>query len=67
MICPIKNLGHLINPKANQIYSTECTKDCAWWNPKANFNIDTKQVKGECCILTLSNLRISGLINTHPA
>ena len=39
---------------------------CAWWDSKANFNSETKQFEGQCCILTLSRLKVSGGINTHP-
>jgi len=38
---------------------------CAWWNSKGNFNPDTKQFEGECCIKTLAQLKISGGVNTH--
>jgi hypothetical protein len=63
MICPIRELGFLEN-------DCEETKDClesecAWWNNRANFNPKTKQFEGQCCILTLSRLKISGGVNTH--
>jgi len=44
----------------------ECAyNDCAWWDSKANFNPETKQYEGQCCILTLSRLKVSGLVTTH--
>ena len=67
LICPIKNLGHLINPTAERLYTDECNSCCAWWDSKANFNPKTKQFEGQCCILTLSRLKISGIISTHPS
>jgi hypothetical protein len=64
MICPIRELGFIED-------DCEETKDCleaecAWWNQDVNFNRETKKFTGECCIKTLSNLKISGGINTHP-
>ena len=56
MICPLKNLAHLINPNANRIYDEDCNPECAWWDGK----------KGQCCIKTLSNLKITGGVNIHP-
>jgi len=48
-------------------YFGNCIEDdCHWWDSKANFNPKTKQFEGQCCILTLSRLKISGGINTHP-
>ena len=61
MICPLQPR------ESNEGGLNECDKEhCAWWNPKVNFNSKTKQFEGECCIKTLSNLKISGGINTHP-
>jgi hypothetical protein len=46
--------------------SQDCIgENCAWWDSKANFNPETKQFEGQCCILTLSRLKITGGINTH--
>ncbi len=36
-------------------YGFECSPNCAWWDYD----------KGQCCILTLSQLKISGGVNTH--
>ena len=55
MICPIKNHAHLINPNANKIYTAECNKECALWD----------EVKQQCCLKTLSQLKVSGGIDTH--
>ena len=65
MICPIKNLGHLINQKAKRIYSDECNTECAWWDSKATYDFESKQYRGQCCILALAQLKISGRINTY--
>ena len=54
-ICPIKNLGHLINPRANKIYSDKCSQDCPWWDSEANWNYKTKEFEGQCCILSLAH------------
>ena len=68
MICPLM----IIVPFANLINSKKypkpnCIKEeCAWWDSKANYNFETKQFEGQCCILTLSRLKIAGGINTHP-
>ena len=40
--------------------------ECQWWDSKASFNSETKEFEGQCCILTLARLKISGGINTHP-
>jgi hypothetical protein len=40
---------------------------CAWWNPKGNFNPEIKKYDGECCIKTLSKLKLNGIINTHQS
>ena len=68
MICPlmVKPVG-LDRDGNNILYGEECCQSkCAWWDSKANFNPETKQFEGRCCILTLSRLKISGLITTHP-
>ena len=58
MICPLK-------PHAYDPYT--CDKEqCAWWDSKANLNPETKQFEGQCCILTLAQLKIKGGISTHP-
>ena len=60
MICPLKFNSAINGPCfCEQI-------ECQWWDSKANFNPETKQFEGQCCILTLSRLKISGGINTHP-
>ena len=68
MICPlmVKSVGK--DRDSNDIlYGEECCQsNCSWWDSKANFNPETKQYKGQCCIFTLSRLKISGGINTHP-
>jgi len=62
MICPMK-----VSVNQDRGYlEYECVYDCAWWDSKANFNPETKQFEGQCCILTLSRLKISGGISTHP-
>jgi len=64
MICPIRELGYIPDDCEE---TKECLEDeCAWWDSKANFNPETKQFEGQCCILTLSRLKVSGLITTHP-
>jgi len=64
MICPLKE--ELYDDTKKCVCGGECGREaCAWWNPKENFNPETKQYEGECCIKTLSNLQISGGINTH--
>jgi len=68
MICPLKcsvplrdNLGNWLGKS-----EWECEySSCAWWDSKANFNHETKQFEGQCCILTLAQLKISGGVNTH--
>jgi len=69
MICPIRidyvqTVGDN-NDTQDYRYQACVTTDCAWWNSKANYNPETKQFEGECCIKTLSNLKISGGVNTH--
>ena len=60
MICPLKLSSSLLKNR-------QCDKEsCQWWDSKANFNSETKQFEGQCCILTLSRLKVSGGINTHP-
>jgi len=64
MICPLKREScdeHDGYPDLNCLEGL-----CAWWNPDVNFNRETKKFTGECCIKTLSNLKISGGVNTHP-
>ena len=56
MICPLKNLGHLINYESRRMYTDECDTTCAWRDEQ----------KKQCCIKTLSELKISGGIDTHP-
>lgn len=67
MICPLQKI--IIGKDKDNIdipYFGECLHEiCAWWNPKANYNPETKQPEGECCIKTLSNLKISGGISAH--
>ena len=69
MLCPLKFHGSLRDNKGNWLGKDEwqCEfSDCQWWDSKANFNPETKQFEGQCCILTLSRLKVSGLITTHP-
>jgi len=64
MICPLNKLAETVS---NKWGDGACDMSlCAWWNPKANFNPETKQYEGECCIKTLSNLKITGRVNVHP-
>jgi len=63
MICPLNKLAEMVS---NKWEGGECDKSsCAWWDSKANYNPETKQFEGQCCILTLSRLKLSGGINTH--
>ncbi len=60
MICPLK--FNAVNAKT--LY---CEKEyCQWWDSKADYNPETKQYEGQCCILTFSRLKVSGGISTHP-
>ena len=62
MKCPL-----LSNPREGYIELGDCYHEkCSWWDSKAIYNPETKQFEGQCCILTLSRLKISGGINTHP-
>ncbi len=64
MICPIRELGYIKNDCEE---TKDCLEDeCMWYNEKANYNPDIKEYTGECCIKTISKLKISGGINTHP-
>ena len=45
----------------------DCHEYCAWWNVSANYNSKTKKHEGECCILTLSKLKLGGVVSTHTA
>jgi len=72
MLCPMQLLIKDTDIIEGKMYQTVdfvgCqTSQCAWWNSKANFNPTTKDYSGECCVLTLSKLRVNGLISTHPA
>ena len=68
MICPLKfstalqEYTYLELPRVSGCEEARCS----WWDSKANYNPETKQFEGQCCILTLSSLKISGGINTHP-
>jgi hypothetical protein len=64
MICPLLSSGFGNQETGNTIQCFEGM--CKWWDSKANFNPETKQFEGQCCILTLSRLKVSGGINTHP-
>ena len=65
MICPLKPQDY--DPHEGCYPDANCDgEQCAWWDSKANFNPETKQFEGQCCILTLAQLKISGGINTHP-
>ncbi len=59
MICPLKvDYTQIIgenNECINYHYET-CNHNCAWWD----------KAKQQCCIKTLSELKISGGGNTHP-
>lgn len=55
MVCPLKMLGQLINQNAKRIYTDECSDACAWWDAGRN----------QCCLKTLSQLKVSGGLNTH--
>ena len=59
--CPYKDQAHLINPGANRLYSTECTRDqCEWWdsvaNLKYNVEADKWEHKGQCGRLNKADL-----------
>jgi hypothetical protein len=60
MLCPLKKSEYIEDRyNTGHSYLTDCDCDensCAWW--------DTK--KGQCCIKTLSELKISGMINNAP-
>jgi hypothetical protein len=43
MICPIKDLGHLINTDNNRLYDRKCNPECAWWDI----------VRKQCCLASL--------------
>jgi len=65
MICPLKPQAY--DPHDGEYPDIGCDKEqCAWWDSTANYNPGTKQFEGQCCILTLSKLKISGGISTHP-
>jgi len=61
MICPLK-FTVLADPEvgsSSQNIEKNChceMSTCAWWDEKAK----------QCCIKTLSHLKIQGGINTHP-
>ncbi len=56
MICPLKPQGD--DPYEEGYLDAECDDlACAWWD-------DNKQ---QCCIKTLSELKVSGLVSTHPS
>ena len=62
MFCPLSDKGsYEEESEFNECY----TVNCAWWDSKANYNHETKQYEGQCCILTLSRLKISGGISTR--
>ena len=62
MKCPLLN-----NPREGYVEVGNCFQEkCAWWDSKANFNPETKQFEGQCCILTLAQLKIKGVISSHP-
>ena len=67
MLCPLQKTT--IGKDRDNIdipYFGECLQSgCAWWNPKGTFNPETKQYEGECCVLTLSKLKIKGGTNVH--
>ena len=64
-VCPLKSQGY--NPHEGCFSDCACDgEECAWWDSLANFNPETKQFEGQCCILTLSQLKIKGGINSHP-
>jgi len=69
MICPLRIDYTQITGDHNDVvdyrYQSCVTTNCSWWDSKANYNPETKQYEGQCCILTLSRLKISGGINTH--
>jgi hypothetical protein len=39
-------------------------EDCQAWEPKAQYNLDTKEYEGDCRLFMLER-KISGGINTH--
>jgi len=62
MICPLKPQAY--DPYTNSYPDPNCDLQCAWWDSKAGFNPETKQFEGQCCILTLAQLKVSA--NMHP-
>ena len=65
MICPLMTKVDVATQQTAE-YPQCFEESCQWWDSKANFNPETKQYEGQCCILTLSRLKVSGLITTHP-
>uniref|UniRef100_A0A6M3JNS0 Uncharacterized protein n=1 Tax=viral metagenome TaxID=1070528 RepID=A0A6M3JNS0_9ZZZZ len=65
MICPLKFNLPLQDWVNRGEWNCELT-NCQWWDSQSKFNPETKQFEGQCCILTLAQLKISGGINTHP-
>jgi hypothetical protein len=68
MKCPLMLIvPFALIPKYTNVNYPKCDcieGECQWWNDKANYK--DKEYTGECCIKTLSKLKISGDINTHP-
>ena len=65
ILCPLKPQAY--DPSICGYPDSSCDEEqCAWWDSKANYNPETKQFEGQCCILTLSRLKVSGGVNTHP-
>jgi len=59
MICPLKFNSAINGPCLCE------QAECEWWDDKSNYNFETKTYTGQCCIKTLSQLKVSGGINTH--
>ncbi len=54
MKCPLMKIAR----GAGGAMESECMKlDCAWYD----------NAKEQCCIKTLAQLKVSGLVSTHPA
>ncbi len=64
MICPLKPQAY--DPNGECYPDIRCDgKGCAWWDSSANYNYETKTYTGQCCILTLAKLKVSGKVNSH--
>lgn len=59
MICPLKFNLVTLNAETQEQLNRNCQceeYDCDWWD----------EPKRQCCIKTLSELKITGGVNVHP-